>query len=268
MSDERLFSLRNRWFTVTVGGTLALAAFSAVVGFIWLPSAQSDQPFQGIWNAICSAAGVPQQWLRASSATPAPLTQTSAVAMTPQLLAHSGSTSIGRGATLSLRCTMCHGVRGISEANSPNLAGQYASVIYKQLADFQSGARRNAVMSPMVSNLSDQDMRDLSAYYAYLPRPEPLRTSASSSMPAPDIVSHGAPMRNIASCASCHGGIDHKAGSPWLEGMPAAYTRAQLQAFADGTRHNDISEQMRNVARNMTREEIDAAATYYAGAQP
>jgi len=71
-----------------------------------------------------------------------------------------------------------------------------------------------------------------------------------------------------ASCASCHGGIDHKAGSPWLEGMPAAYTRAQLQAFANGTRHNDISEQMRNVARNMTPGEIDAAAAYYAGAQP
>lgn len=268
MSDERLFSLRNRWFTITVGGTLALAVFSAVVGFIWLPSAQKDQPFQGIWNAICSAAGVPQQWLRGSSATPVPLVQTSAVAMTPQLLAESSSASVGRGATLAMRCTMCHGVRGMSDANSPNLAGQYSSVIYKQLLDFQAGARRNAVMSPMVANLSDQDMRDLSAYYADLPRPVALRSSAPPSVPAPDIVVHGAPMRNIASCASCHGGIDHKAGSPWLEGMPAAYTKAQLQAFANGSRHNDISEQMRNVARNMTSREIDAAASYYAGAQP
>jgi cytochrome c553 len=268
MSEERLFSLRNRWFTVTVGGMLWLGVFSAAVGFIWLPSAQSDQPFQGVWNAICSAAGVPQQWLRASSATPVPLVQTSAVVMTPQLLAESGSTSIGRGATLSMRCTMCHGVRGMSDANSPNLAGQYSSVIYKQLLDFQSGARGNAVMSPMVSNLSDQDMRDLSAYYAYLPRPVALRPDAAPAVSVPDIVSGGAPMRNIASCASCHGGIDHKAGSPWLEGMPAAYTRAQLQAFANDTRHNDINEQMRNVARNMTPGEIDAAAAYYAGAQP
>jgi cytochrome c553 len=267
MSDERLFSLRNPWFTVTVGGLLAMVVFSVGVGFIWLPSAQSDQPFQGVWNAICSAAGVPQQWLRVSSATPAPLLQTSAVAMTPQLLAQSSSTSVGRGATLSMRCTMCHGVRGMSDANSPNLAGQYASVIYKQLLDFQAGARRNAVMSPMVSNLSDQDMRDLSAYYAYLPRPVAVRSDAVA-VPVPDIVSHGAPMRNIASCASCHGGIDHKAGSPWLEGMPAAYTRAQLQAFATDARHNDINEQMRNVARNMTPGEIDAAAAYYAGAQP
>lgn len=263
MSDERLFSIRNPWFTVTVGGLLAMVVFSVGVGFIWLPSAQSDQPFQGVWNAICSAAGVPQQWLRNSSATPVPLVQTSAVAMTPQLLAQSSSTSIGRGATLSMRCTMCHGVRGMSDANSPNLAGQYASVIYKQLLDFQSGARRNAVMSPMVSNLSDQEMHDLAAYYAYLPRPVALRSNAAA-VPVPDIVSHGAPMRNIASCASCHGGIDHKAGTPWLEGMPAAYTRAQLQAFASDTRHNDINEQMRNVARNMTPGEIDAAAAYYA----
>jgi cytochrome c553 len=268
MSEERLFSLRNRWFTVTVGGILGVAAFSAAVGFIWLPSAHSDQPFQGVWNAICSAAGVPQQWLRTSSATPVPLVQTSAVAMTTQLLAESGSTSIGRGATVSMRCTMCHGVRGMSDANTPNLAGQYASVIYKQLLDFQSGARRNAVMSPMVSNLTDQDMRDLSAYYAYLPRPVALRSDAAPAVSVPEIVSDGAPMRNIASCASCHGGIDHKAGSPWLEGMPAAYTRAQLQAFANDTRHNDINEQMRNVARNMTPAEIDAAAAYYAGAQP
>jgi cytochrome c553 len=268
MSEERLFSLRNRWFTVTVGGMLAMVVFSVAVGFIWLPSAQSDQPFQGVWNAICSAAGVPQQWLRVSSATPVPLVQTSGVAMTPQLLAEPASTSVGRGATLSMRCTMCHGVRGMSDANTPNLAGQYASVIYKQLLDFQSGARRNAVMSPMVSNLSDQDMRDLSAYYAYLPRPVALRSDASPAVPVPAIVSDGAPMRNIASCAACHGGIDHKAGTPWLEGMPAAYTRAQLQAFANDTRHNDISQQMRNIARNMTPGEIDAAADYYAGAQP
>jgi cytochrome c553 len=266
MNEERLFSLRNRWFVVTVGGTLALAAFSAVVGFVWLPSAQTDQPFQGVWNAICSAAGVPQQWLRGGSPAPAALVQTSAVVMTPQLLDESSRLSVGRGATLALRCTMCHGVRGMSGANTPNLAGQYPAVIYKQLLDFASGARRNAVMSPMVANLSDQDMRDLSAYYAYLPRYVTPRSAAG--VPAPGIVVRGAPLRNIPACAACHGGIDHKAGSPWLEGMPAAYTKGQLQAFANDTRHNDINEQMRNVARNMTPDEIDAAAAYYAGAQP
>jgi cytochrome c553 len=74
-------------------------------------------------------------------------------------------------------------------------------------------------------------------------------------------------MRNIAPCGSCHGGLDTKAGSPWLGGQSAVYIKAQLHAFASGARHNDISQQMRNVARQMTPEEIEAAARYYE-AQP
>ncbi len=263
MSGERLFSLKNPWFTASVGATLGVALVSALIGFVWLPSAQRDAPFQGLWNAICSAAGVPQSWLAGTPVVP-PAQQTSTVRLTAGLAAHGGPISIGRGATLALRCTMCHGERGISDANSPNLAGQYPAVIYKELVDFQTGARVNAVMSPMARNLSDQDMRDLAAYYAYLPRPAPAQGTAEAQ--APDIVLTGAPMRNIAPCASCHGGIDNKVGSPWLNGLPQAYLKSQLQAFASGARHNDISGQMRNVARQMTAQEIDASARYYAGA--
>ncbi|WP_248322421.1 cytochrome c [Caballeronia sp. Sq4a] len=261
MSDERLFTLRNRWFATSVFATVGVAVVSALIGFVWLPSAQRDASFTGVWNAICSAAGVPRVW-HSGDTTVQPTSRLSAVEVTPQLLAHASANSIGRGATLALRCTMCHGERGMSQANSPNLAGQYASVIYKQLVDFQTGARTNAVMSPMAVNLSDQDMRDLAAYYASLPRP-PAQRKVSDSL-APGIVSHGAPMRNVAPCAACHGGIDNKAGSPWIDGLPAAYTKAQLIAFAKGTRTNDINEVMRNVARNMTPEEIDAASAYYA----
>ncbi|WP_244850189.1 cytochrome c [Caballeronia sp. SL2Y3] len=261
MSEERLFTFRNRWFATSVIGTVGIAAVSALIGFVWLPSAQRDASFTGVWNAICSAAGVPRAWYSGDT-TVQPTIKLSAVEVTPQMLAHASANSIGRGATLALRCTMCHGERGMSEANSPNLAGQYASVIYKQLMDFQTGARTNAVMSPMAANLSDQDMRDLAAYYASLPRP-PAQRKVSDSL-APGIVSHGAPMRNVAPCAACHGGIDNKAGSPWIDGLPAAYTKAQLIAFANGTRTNDINEVMRNVARNMTPEEIDAASAYYA----
>lgn len=59
MSDERLFTLRNVWFRASVGATILVLVISALIGFVWLPSAQSDPQFQGIWNAICSAAGVP-----------------------------------------------------------------------------------------------------------------------------------------------------------------------------------------------------------------
>jgi cytochrome c553 len=128
------------------------------------------------------------------------------------------------------------------------------------LRDFQTGARVNAIMTPMAANLSDEDMRDLAAYYAYLPRAQAYQPG---SEPTPKIVASGAPLRNIPPCASCHGGMDNKVGSPWLAGEPAVYIRAQLQAFASGNRHNDISEQMRNIARQMTPEEIEAAARYY-----
>jgi cytochrome c553 len=261
MSDERLFTLRNPWFTASVGAAIVVFVLSVIVGFVWLPSAQRDAQFQGVWNAICSAAGVPRKWF--SDGPPVePQVQLSTVQVTPQLLSDPTQLSIGRGATLSLRCTMCHGEHGISMANSPNLAGQYAVVIYKQLQDFQSGARKNAVMSPMAVNLSDQDMRDVASYYASLPKPIPPHGMYVAG--APEIVVQGAPMRNIPACAACHGGIDHKVGSPWLDGLPAAYTLAQLQAFASGARHNDTSEQMRNIARNMTPDEMAAAAKYYA----
>ncbi|MCG5073430.1 c-type cytochrome [Paraburkholderia tagetis] len=261
MSEERLFTLRNMWFRASVGATILALVGSALIGFVWLPSVQRDAQFQGIWNAICSAAGVPRQWYQAG--TPLmPVTpgyKVSTVELTPHMLDDATPLSIGRGTTLSLRCTMCHGPKGMSEANSPNLAGQFAGVVYKELLDFQSGARKNAVMTPMAQHLSDQDMRDLAAYYASLPPAARVRGEP------PAIVVLGAPMRNIPACASCHGGVDHKVGSPWLDGLPAVYTKAQLAAFADGTRHNDISEQMRNIARNMTAEEIDAAAAWYAG---
>ncbi|PCE33102.1 c-type cytochrome [Burkholderia ubonensis] len=262
MSDERLFSLRNPWFRVSVGAVIGVALVSAVIGFVWLPSAQPDAQFRGVWNAICSAAGVPRKWLAGSDSTVTPAYPVSRVEVTPQLLADATPLSIGRGATLSLRCTMCHGEKGMSQANTPNLAGQYAIVVYKQMLDFVSGARQNAVMSPMVRGLTDQDVRDLAAYYASLPRPASTRAGDAV---APDIVVRGAPLRNIPACAACHGGIDHQTGSPWLDGLPAAYTKAQLLDFASGARRNDTSEQMRNIARNMTPDEIAAAANWYAG---
>jgi cytochrome c553 len=169
--------------------------------------------------------------------------------------------SIGRGATLAHQCAICHGPAGFSRADAPNLSGQFAGAIYKQLKDFQSGARSNAVMTPFAAKLTDQDMIDVASYYAYLPRlPEDWSRQV---IVAPRIVSNGAPLRNIPPCGSCHGSIDHKVGSPWLQGQPTAYIKAQLQAFARGGRHNDISQQMRNIARQLTPDEIEEVALYY-----
>ena len=263
MSEQKLYSFRNPWFSASVGVTIVLVVLSALAGLIWLPLAQPDLKLSGIWDAICSAAGVP----RAASPTDSvkPDFKTSNVVMTSEMLTRPSQVSIGRGATLAQRCAICHGPQGISDANSPNLAGQFAAVTYKELNDFKTGARVNAVMSPFAVNMSDQDMLDVAAYYSYLPRVP--SSHADAKMPAPPIVTTGAPMRNIAPCGSCHGDIDNKAGSPWLGGQSAVYIKAQLQAFASGARRNDISQQMRNIARQMTPAELDQVARYYE-AQP
>ncbi len=253
--------LRDRWVVTSVGATAGIAAVAIVLGFAWLPYEQPGQRFRGVWDAICSAAGL----LRPVSGDQ-PVVQasypTSKVEIVPGMLDDAGAESIGRGATLALRCTMCHGARGMSQANSPNLAGQYAGAIYKELADFKSGARGSAIMQPLVANLSDQDMRELAGYYAYLPR---VHDELAVDGGTPRIVADGAPMRNIAPCGACHGELSRKTGAPWLEGQPVAYLQAQLDAFANGTRRNDIDQQMRNVVRGMTPAEIAAASRYYAG---
>jgi len=155
-----------------------------------------------------------------------------------------------------------HGGKFEGVQAAPRIARQREDYLLKSLRDFKSGARTNAIMNPLVESMSDQDMRDLAAYYAYFPR---LRASHSANEPAPQIVIHGAPMRNIPPCAACHGTIGYKVGTEWLAGESPVYLRAQLEAFASGERHNDISEQMRNVARGMTIAEIERAAAYYAG---
>jgi cytochrome c553 len=255
--------LRNPWFSASVGVTVAIAVLAAFAGLIWLPLAQPDLKLSGIWDAICSAAGVPRVSTQGTAVQPD--FKTSNVVMTSEMLTRHDQVSIGRGATLAQRCAICHGPQGVSDANSPNLAGQFAAVTYKELVDFKTGARVNVVMSPFAANLSNQDMLDIAAYYAYLPRVPSNKLDAALAAPA--IVTIGAPMRNIAPCGSCHGDIDNKAGSPWLGGQSAVYIKAQLQAFAAGTRRNDISQQMRNIARHMTAEEIDQVARYYE-AQP
>jgi cytochrome c553 len=113
-----------------------------------------------------------------------------------------------------------------------------------------------------VTNLSDQDMRDLAAYYASQQRDRPLPGKISPATPR--LVRDGDPMRNVGACASCHSPNVRRPATPTLDGMNQDYLRTQLQAFHAGTRANDINRQMRNAAHQLTAQEIDALARYYA----
>ena len=170
--------------------------------------------------------------------------------------------AVGRGATLALNCTMCHGAQGLSVSNAPNLAGQYPEVVIKQLYDYKNGKRANAVMEALAKGLSERDIQDLAAYYAFLPKARTAPTTYDEKLPA--LVRVGDPLRNIAPCISCHGGVDQKIGTPWIEGMPKEYLVAQLAAFKRGDRRNDSAAQMRNMARPMTDAEIEEVSSFYA----
>src|SRR5262249_46568878 len=55
---DGIASFRNPWFTASVGITAAITLVAAVVGFVWLPLQHPGERFKGVWDAICSAAGL------------------------------------------------------------------------------------------------------------------------------------------------------------------------------------------------------------------
>lgn len=263
MRETGMYSWSNPWFRWSVLSVCGTTLAAVLVGFVWLPSAQADFSAQGIWASICRAAGVPQEWGTKSDAAPR-AGRTTSVVLDQAMTRLSASDAGGRGATLALQqCTMCHGARGVSQTTIPNLAGQYPEVILKQLSDYQSGVRTSSIMQAIAAKLSARDVTDLAIYYASLARSSPPHDALSTGT-APPLVNGADAMRNIASCASCHGGVDRKLGAPWLDGLPQEYLAAQLTAFASGARKNDSHAQMRNMARQLTRAEIDALATFYA----
>ncbi|HEX9172712.1 MAG TPA: c-type cytochrome [Telluria sp.] len=261
MMPNPLSSGSNRLSRTSIAALVALTIVALLIGFVWLPSAQPDFRGQGLWDSICRAAGLPSKWTDAAGVSRAPTVATNVVLL-PAMGKQASPASIGRGATLALNCTMCHGALGMSRSDAPNLAGQYPEVVMKQLLDYQSGKRQNALMTALSRNLTEQNIADLAAYYASLPQARTAPTTYDETLPA--LVRVGDPMRNIAPCISCHGGVDQKLGAPWLEGMPKQYLVQQLTAFKSGTRKNDGQQQMRNIARPMTAAEIQSVAEFYA----
>jgi cytochrome c553 len=267
MTDAGRPTSPDRRFAVWTGVTAVLFLFAVAVGFIWLPSAQQGAEGLDLWSAICRAVGLPNGNARVSA--PIAGQPASTVAWTPATRRRLTQGNAARGAALATSCNNCHGANGISaDAAFPNLAGQSVAAVYKQLEDFKSGKRNAAVMGVYVAPLSEQDMLDLAAHFASLPDrfAEPGRTPGSADAAARRLIEVGSPLRGMAPCAACHGPLGLTPGAPGLRGQQRAYLEQQMQAFAAGDRRNDISEQMRSVARQLTAEEIALLAAYYANA--
>ena len=171
-------------------------------------------------------------------------------------------------------CAACHGTDGNSSIPAnPNLAGQHASYLLKQLNNFKASAdgkpalRQNAIMNGMAAPLSADEMKALAQYFSKqtlkpaVAKDEKLATEGRALWRAGDM------KKGIPACAGCHGvaGAGLPAQYPALAGQHQDYLISQLKQFRDGTRANDPEGMMRTIAAKMTDQQMSAVAEYAAG---
>jgi cytochrome c553 len=244
-----------------------------VLGFVVLGRYQLNGPALDTWGAICRAIGITADGGPAGEPQPVLRTPTW-VAWTPATLAQVALGREKEGAFVALNCGACHGELGVSPTTLiPTLAGMDAAALYKQLDDYRSGKRLWGVMSAIATTLTPQASADVAAYFSS--RAGGLRPVAGEGAPESGrslrqrsdrtirLLFAGDPGRGIPPCTACHGPGAHKVGAPPLQGQHAAYIERQLAAFAQGMRQNDINEQMRTIASQLTQEEMRALADYY-----
>jgi len=173
-------------------------------------------------------------------------------------------------------CVSCHGISGISgQSTIPNLAGQNELYLVKQLKEFQAGlpsagqsfgaiGRHSRIMTPQVKNLSEADIRDLSAHFSGL-RACTADGAKASRPPRPAIA---------AKCVECHGpyGRNVLLDVPNLAGQKKEYLERQLRAFrappeapvGGGTRESRYHYVMSRVAKALEDSEVEVLSAYFA----
>ncbi len=163
-------------------------------------------------------------------------------------------------------CVACHAVDGNSSTPAnPKLAGQHPEYLIKQLQEYKSGKRANAIMQGFAAGLSDDDKRNIAYWLASQKPKDGAATDKDLVKLGERIYRGGIADRQIAACAGCHSpnGAGIPSQYPRLGGQQADYTKAQLVAFRQGERTNNA--QMSTIAANLSDKEIEALADYIAG---
>lgn len=157
-------------------------------------------------------------------------------------------------------CVGCHGENGISQTeNIPSLAGQPDQFIQWQLVFFRAGTRKNEAMKPIVDELTNEDIRNLGAYFASL---QPAKSPPDDN---PDLSKKGAEAAAGRRCASCH--LDSYAGTKGvarIAGQREEYLVKALHDYKSGQRVGGSQAAMTDVAYPLSAEEITALAHYLA----
>ncbi len=170
-------------------------------------------------------------------------------------------------------CVACHGADGNSATSAnPHLAGQVEEYVYKQLKNFKAAdgkpaARNNAIMAGMVAALSDEDMKNVSAWFASQKAIPAKATDESKIALGQKLWRQGDFKKGVPACAGCHGpsGAGLPAQYPKLAGQFPEYTETQLKAFRSEERGNDPEKMMRTIAAKLSDVEMKAVSEYAAG---
>ena len=178
------------------------------------------------------------------------------------------------GKTKSELCQGCHGPNGISvdPTTFPNLAGQYAGYIFKQVQDFQLGNRVNDTMTAMAATVtSRQDIKDIAAYFSSQKQMKGKPSGSKLAKEGEQLFHHGnKKLGTYGACIRCHG-KNGKGNSPTISlfpvigGQQKAYLIKQLKDLRAGRRTNDPAGMMGMVAKGLSDHEIQAVADYLSG---
>ncbi len=260
----------RRWRLYASGVVAAAVVLAGLLGLILIPAGQRENAGLSFYEAVCRAIGLtpgsPAQSQPVSRAVSLPVSQVSWDPAVMRILA-AGNTR--RGAAVAAKtCAACHGDKGLSQTDIPSLAGQSPYAIYKQLHDYRTGARAHPQMTGVAKALSVNDLAAVSAYFAAASR-EYTAIGARDLVGDEEIekLAHeGDSRRRIPACLSCHvNGVGGPIETPVIIGQSREYMIAQLEAYANGTRKNDVYGRMRDISRKLTPEEREQLARYFEG---
>ena len=184
-------------------------------------------------------------------------------------MAAEGNPAAGKAKAEAAGCFACHGVDGLAtesglaiDKNVPNLAGETDLYLQFQLVFFRKGVRKNELMNAMAEQLSDDDLRNLSAYFASLPAPN----APAPADTAPQDTELGGKVAQAIHCTNCHG--DHLEGVdniPRLAGQREDYLFKALRDFKSGARTSTGAAGMAEVVYPLGDLEMQALAHYLSG---
>ena len=185
-------------------------------------------------------------------------------------------TDVDRGAAIAAQgtpngaaaCAPCHAFDGSSVGGGafPRIDGQSTYYLTQQIADFASGVRDNAIMSPIAKALSPDEIADVAAYYAGINAPFPPPEGATPTLiqRGEQLAKVGSAAKELQACDNCHGpgGIGLPPAIPYLAGQYAQYIASELQMWQRGERKNSL-ETMSVIATKLDEHDIAALAAYY-----